>query len=259
MKAEKIDNNYMKWDAVQKKLVATEIPATATKVENSNSDVEWEAGTYLVEGDVTIGGIIKLSGDVELIIKDGAKLTANRITGNSDYSLSVYGQAKMSGELNVACSDSHNDAISHMKALNIHSCKVNASSSNSRCGGFFDIGKFDVYGGSVNAEYTGGELCGYGICDTHLNIYGGEVKSVGKGNSDFSYGIKFYNIMTTVKVYGGKLWAECTGNKAIDSDVTFTKDNGYTSGKIMTSADGTYWTVYSGTGTPGDKYVRVGY
>ena len=259
VKAEKIDNNYMKWDAVQKKLVATEIPATATKVENSNSDVEWEAGTYLVEGDVTIGGIIKLSGDVELIIKDGAKLTANRITGNSDYSLSVYGQAKMSGELNVACSDSHNDAISHMKALNIHSCKVNASSSNSRCGGFFDIGKFDVYGGSVNAEYTGGELCGYGICDTHLNIYGGEVKSVGKGNSDFSYGIKFYNIMTTVKVYGGKLWAECTGNKAIDSDVTFTKDNGYTSGKIMTSADGTYWTVYSGTGTPGDKYVRVGY
>ena len=76
VKAQKTDNKYLKWDAGQKKLVATKIPATATKVENANGDVTWPAGTYLVEGDVTIGGDILLSGDVVLIIKDGVTYDA---------------------------------------------------------------------------------------------------------------------------------------------------------------------------------------
>ena len=70
-------NAYLKWDANQKKLVETAIPAEVTMVQN-NSDqyVEWAAGTYVVEGEVAINGDIILSGKVELIIKDGAKLTA---------------------------------------------------------------------------------------------------------------------------------------------------------------------------------------
>ena len=246
----------MKWDDSQKTLVATEIPATVTKVGNDNEDVNWEAGTYLVEGDVTIGGDILLTGDVELIIKDGAKLTANGIDGDNCI-LSVYGQANMSGELNVACSDGY--AIFEMSALNIHSCKVNAISSLDDCGGFYAINNFNVYGGSVDAEYTGGDE-GYGMCITTLNIYGGEVKAIGKGSDGvLSYGIAC-DTGATVNVYGGKLWAECAGNSGINSSkVTLTKDSGYTSGKIETSDNGTDWSVYSGTGTPDAKYVRVGY
>ena len=258
VKAQKTDNKYLKWDAGQKKLVPTKIPATATKVENANGNVTWDAGTYLVEGDVTIRGVIELSGDVVLIIKDGAKLSAKHISGtNYNGSLSVYGQANMSGELNVACS--YGVAIYDMTALNIHSCKVNAISSLDDCGGLFAIKNFNVYGGSVDAEYTG-DSNGYGIFEAPLNIYGGEVKAVGKGNSNtFSYGIMSNGVTgTTVNVYGGKLWAECAGNRAIKSNVTLTKGEGF-DGKIETCSDGTSWTTYSGTDTPDAKYVRVGY
>ena len=250
------DNTYLKWDANQKKLVATEIPAEVKTAADANQDVLWEAGTYVVEGNVTISGQITLDGNVELIIKDGAKLTANRIYGQNNYSLSVYGQTNMSGELNVACSG--DDAICNMKALNIHSCKVNAISSNSQCcGGFYNITEVNVYGGSVDAEYTGSSN-GFGIGSDVLNIYGGEVKAVGKGNdNDYSYGINNSN-GTTVNVYGGKLWAECAGNRAINSNVTLTKGEGF-NGKIETCSDGTSWTVYTETGTPDAKYVRVGY
>ena len=68
---------YLKWDANQKKLVETEIPATYNTVENANQNVNWSAGTYVVEGEVTISGSISLDGNVDLIIKDGAKLTVN--------------------------------------------------------------------------------------------------------------------------------------------------------------------------------------
>ena len=258
VKAEKTGPLYMKWDDSQKALVPTEIPATVTKVENAYVLVEWPAGTYLVEGDVDIDGYIILNGDVDLIIKDGAKLTAKVIYGHDNYNLSVYGQTNMSGELNLACSG--DDAINCMNALNIHSCKVNAYSSSENYGGLNKINEINVYGGSVDAEYTG-DSNGYGLkFNYHLNIYGGEVKAVGKGNDNSkSYGISCTIDASTVNVYGGKLWAECADNRAFRSDVTFTKDNGYTSGKIETSADGTYWTVYSGTGTPDAPYVRVGY
>jgi hypothetical protein len=160
----------------------------------------------------------------------------------------------MSGELKVACSN--NDAINKMQALNIHSCKVNASCSYARCGGFFKITAFKVYGGSVDAEYTG-DTEGYGMLNTPLNIYGGEVKAVGKGNGNFSYGI-VGDTGTTVKVYGGKLWAECAGKSGINSsNVSLTKEGGF-NGKIETSSDGTSWTEYTNTGTPNAPYVRVG-
>ena len=254
VKAQKTGPLYMKWDDSQKALVPTEIPATVTKVEDAEH-VTWPAGTYLVEGDVGINGYIELTGDVELIIKDGAKLTAKEIYGEDIYSLSVYGQTNMSGELNLACS--FDDAINCMTALNIRSCKVNASSSEDNNGGFFNILEVNVYGGLVNAEYTGSSN-GFGIGSDVMNIYGGEVKAIGKGNdNDYSYGINNSN-GTTVNVYGGKLWAECAGNRAINSNVTLTKGEGF-NGKIETCSDGTSWTTYSGTDTPDAKYVRVGY
>ena len=246
---------YLKWDATKKKWVEADIPANATKVENVDGNVTWEAGTYLVEGNVTINGTVQLSGDVELIIKDGAKLNANHIFGDN-YSLNIYGQANKSGELNVA--NSYGDAIYSFTALNVHSCKVNASSSLNYYGGFNDIDEFNLYGGSVDA--TGGPD-GYGLCDIpSLKIWGGEMKAEGKGDYDFSYGITYDDYTTSVTVYGGKLWVKAD-SQALDPSykVTFTKDDSSTTGKIQTSDDGTEWTDYNGSGKPGAKYVRVGY
>ena len=249
------DNTYQKWDADQKKLVATDIPTEVTTVENNSNDyVEWAAGTYVVEGNVTINGQITLTGDVNLIIKDGAKLTVNNsyIFGYSNYNLSIYGQSNQTGELVVNFSD---NAIESIKTLEVHSAKVKATSSENSRSGFYNIQKFNVYGGSVDAESTGTN--GYGIrlaSSGSMNIYGGDVKALGKGNL---FGIA--GSLTKVTVYGGKLWAGCFNNKAIDaSNVTLKRGDGFT-GKIETSGNGESWSDWEPSTTPGTNYVRVGY
>ena len=250
-------NAYQKWDADQKKLVATEIPAEATKVENSTSYVEW-SGTYVVEGNVTITGNITLSGNVNLIIKDGATLTAKKIIGYNN-NLSIYGQANQTGQLVV--DNSGDDVISSMKTLEVHSAKLTATSSMDNRGGFFGITTFNVYGGSVDAENTAADG-GYGIglrAGGFMNIFGGEVKAVGKGDNTKSNGIHGGDPSdkATVTVYGGKLWAENADDKALRY-VNIQKGAGFT-GKIETSNDNSAWTEYTGNDTPTTKYVRAGY
>ena len=250
-----VDNTYLKWDADQKKLVATDIPAEVTTVANADQYVNWAAGTYVVEGEVTINGMIGLNGNVDLIIKDGAKLTVNnKIVGyDNGKKLSIYGQANQTGQLVVNYSE---HAITNVTTLEVHSCQVKATSSGNSCGGFNYIQTFNVYGGSVDAESTAASS-GYGIILASIgsmNIYGGDVKTLGKGNK---FGIN--GSSTTVTVYGGKLWAGCAGGKAINpSNVTLTKGAGF-NGKIETSDDNSAWTEYTSTGTPETKYVRVGY
>jgi hypothetical protein len=243
-------NAYLKWDATKKELVETEIPATVTNVANANADVTWEAGTYVVDGEVTINGTITLNGAVDLIVKDGAKLTVNNQIAGNDKNLSIYGQANQTGQLVV---NSSGDAIKTITTLEVHSCQVTATSSGYGFSGFSDMTTFNVYGGSVDAENTG--TIGYGIyfaSNGSMNIYGGDVKAVGKGES---YGIT--GLGAPVTVYGGKLWAECAGYKAFYA-VELQKGEGFT-GKIETSDNGSSWTEYTEDGTPGTKYVRVGY
>ena len=241
---------YLTWDADQKKLVATEIPTTAIKVENADGTVSW-AGTYVVEDDVTISGTIGLSGEVDLIIKDGATLTAKKISGSGN-NLRIYGQAQMSGELVVNSSIS--DAIMSIGTLEVHSAQVTAASSANSCGGIYGITTFNVYGGSVDAKGTG---AGYGISINSggsINIFEGEVKAEGKGTGNFSFGIKCGNT-ATVTVYGGQLWAGNADKQALHSNVTLQKGEGFT-GKIEYSSDKSTW---SETVDADAKYVRAGY
>ena len=246
---------YLKWDNTKEKLVETEIPAAHT-VTSVIGDVNYPAGTYVVEGQVEITGTITLDGDVDLIIKDGAKLKVNQINGynGNSYNLSIYGQANRTGELVV--NSSH--AIRNINTLEVHSAKVTATSSNNGLGGFNIISIFNVYGGSVDAENTGSS--GYGIrlnAGGFMNIFGGEVKAVGKGNNDFCYGITATS-SSTVTVYGGKLWAGNADNKALNSNITLTIDKslGF-NGETQCSSDNSTW--HGTVGTPDEKYVRVGY
>ena len=86
-----------------------------------------------------------------------------------------------------------------------------------------------------------------------MNIYGGEVKAEGTGNSPDGYGITCDDSNTSVTVYGGKLRAECANNKALYSYITLTKGAGY-DGTIRYSSDKTYW---SGSAFDDAKYVKV--
>lgn len=254
-------NTYLTWDADQKKLVATPMPESFTTVTSENT--QWSAGTYVVEGKVDINGTVELSGDVNLIIKDGAKLAVYHLYGNS-HNLSIYGQAQMTGELNV--NHSGGDAINEIPTLEVHSAKVTATSSESYGAGFYEIGTFNVYGGLVDAKGTAAEG-GTGIVlkeNGSLNIYGGEVKAEGKGIDLDSYGITSSASSPSgaayVTVYGGKLWAGNANNKALhDFGIYLRKDNGF-SGKIETSNNGSSWYEYNEVdGTLDTQYVRVGY
>ena len=252
------DNQYKEatWDATNSKVVFKKKSVESVAViTNSSTASSITSGWYSVTDDnVIINGDITLSDDLYLILCDGAKLTINgNIDGSSNkYNLYIYGQANQTGQLVVNCSSG--SAIAKITTLEVHSCQVTATSSSS--GGFTSIKTFNVLGGSVYAECTGTN--GFGIIlasGGSMNIYGGEVKAVGKGtNSLVSYGIAG---SATVTVYGGKLWAENADNKAIDfNSITLTKDAGYTSGKIEYSSDKSTW---SETADASAKYVRVGY
>ena len=250
---------YLKWDNTKKELVATEIPTEVTTVANADAGVTWSAGTYVVEGNVEIKGTITLTGNVDLIIKDGAKLTANKIVGYSK-KLRIYGQAQMTCELVVNCSEE--DAIIDLATLEVHSAKVTATASDSYGAGFYEIRTFNVYGGLVDAKGTAAEG-GCGIClseEGSMNIYGGEVKAEGKGIDSDSYGITcIESLATTVKVYGGKLWAGCADNVAlVRRGISLTKGTGFT-GKIETSDDNVSWNELLPGLALTTKYVRVGY
>ena len=173
------------------------------------------------------------------------------------YKLHIYGQANQSGQLVVNCSTTA--AILSITTLEVHSCKVTATSSHDSDGGLYYVGTFNVYGGSIDAESTTtGTDAGYGISlknNGSMNIYGGDVKAVGKK----AYGIRTEGSPATFTVYGGQLWAECAENMALDDHVTLAKGDGFT-GKIETSGDGTTsWTEWTTEGTPTTKYGRVGY
>ena len=252
-------NTYLEWNGTQKQLVATSIPATYTVVEDANANVDWQAGTYVVEGNVTINARIKLLGNVDLIIKDGAKLTVNSYINGNYKKLSIFGQAHMTGELVVNCSGAYDYAITDLPTLEVHSAKVTATASGNNRGGFLNIGTFNVYGGLVDAKNTG--WSGFGIrmlSGGSMNIYGGEVKAEGKGNGTLTgcglYGDD-YNNKATVTVYGGKIWS---GSAEINAfkNVNLQKGAGFT-GKIYTSEDNESWEEYDVAGTPDSKYVKV--
>ena len=250
-------NAYMKWDNTKKELVATEMPESFTTV--TSSTTTWEAGTYVVEGDVTIGGMIELKGAVNLIIKDGAKLTVNSYINGDFKNLSIYGQAKKTGQLVVNCSNNH--AISGLSTLEVHSAEVTATASgNNSHGGISSIDKFNVYGGLVDAKTTAADG-GYGISLSgggSMDIYGGEVKAEGKGTGDWDCGIVCGSFdKAPVTVHGGKLWAGNADNKALNF-VTLTIDKSPSFNvEIECSSDNSTWNPT--VGTPDTKYVRVGY
>lgn len=79
------------------------IPSDATTVTN-DVPTSWVAGTYVVSGDVTISHNVSLSGDVKLILMDGASLSIDgyiRGNNNTNYSLDIYGQAAGTGKLSI--------------------------------------------------------------------------------------------------------------------------------------------------------------
>ncbi len=83
--------------------------AIVTPITNQTS---LTAGWYIVDSSVTIADRIEVSGDVHIILKDGATLTAPKGIGVNGFSnLTIYGQSAHSGAIAIATPDTGNAGI----------------------------------------------------------------------------------------------------------------------------------------------------
>ena len=172
----------------------------ATKLMGSNSATTLNAGTYYVHSNstVTYSGMITLSGNVTIILCDGATLNI----GTSDYplssscieggnnSLTIYGQKNQTGTINTYCNNPN-------------------STYHIRLGG-----SYTQYGGNVNLNGTFVQDGIYltGSNKTHTLTRGSLTINNGTGST----AIKLLGNSSHINISGGTLTATSNFGTAID-------------------------------------------
>lgn len=184
------------------------IPGGATTVTSSGSAVDWTAGTYVVSSDVTIDGNITLSGNVDLILKDGAELTVHGcIFGGADYdhgfvyALNIYGQELSTGKLTIDYSGSHSLGVLTASELNIHGGVITVGGTGVYQA--FEPNVFNVYHGTVSGTGLVSGIVPMG--NTHF--YGGNITAVG----NYQAAILLPNGGKTLTISGGTINATNVG------------------------------------------------
>ena len=218
--------SYMAWNGSE--LVnKTGIDACAdytvvTSTTTSFADGKW----YVVNSDVTVSERITVTGTANLILRDGAKLTASKgITVNSGNTINIYAQSGGTGELSAgnttnAAGIGGGERYQSSGTVNIHGGKItaNGGSTSSGIGGALDggNGEVNIYGGEVIArgQNNAAGIGGYaGKSGGTVSIYGGTVNASGS-----QYGTTGIGIGGTapgscvVHIYGGEVTA--TSEKA---------------------------------------------
>ena len=183
------------------------IPGGATTV--TSETTTWAAGTYVVSGDITIDDDVHLTGNVNLILKDGAELTVNGcIFGGADYDhgfvykLNIYGQTLGTGKLTIDYSGSHDLGVVTASELNIHGGIITVGGTGVWQG--LEPNVFNVYHGTINATAGMSAICPMG--NTH--IYGGTITA---HSTTTKYGgstaLLLPNGGTTLTISGGSITA----------------------------------------------------
>lgn len=213
----------------------TAIPGGAIDV--TSGTTAWTNGTYVVNGNVTINSPVSVTGDVNLILKDGASLTVNNtITGAGN--LNIFGQELSSGKLDVVYGDinvSVSNLVIHggvitvteggvmqgLEAMSIdiyHGKVTTAGAVN----GFMVMGNMRIFGGDITTTSTGGaalQIYGSGVPGS-LTMTGGTFRATGAGSGSFNKGILVEEGngegTATVNISGGTLIA--TGGPSSISD-----------------------------------------
>jgi len=144
--------------------------AACEVITNSDTRVTWEAGWYVVNGNITISGGAVVNGEVHLILADDCNFTITdaatkkagiKVSGNNN-SLSIYGQANGTGTLNVTGGNN---------AAGIGGDEGQIGSNITINGG-----KIIATGGSTAGAGIGG---GFDAAGTDITINGGVVTATG--------------------------------------------------------------------------------
>lgn len=168
---EKIPYLTATWNESTQKVVYTEATAS-TYTEVASDTTAWSNGTYVVTGNTTISGRITVTGTVNLILCDGATLTASKgINVTEGNTFNIYAQSAGTGALTATGAD-YNAGI---------------GGNGSESGNGENCGTVNIFGGTVNATGgQGGAGIGGGLGFNtggnggNVTIYGGIVTATGE-------------------------------------------------------------------------------
>ncbi len=197
-----VDVDYVnnRWDG--QKVVQSIETAICVKLNKDYLPSELTSGWYALGEDVVINDRIKIRGDVQLILTDGCKLTANNGIHLTDGNvLNIYAQSGETGKLEVSCTDARSAIGGNNSAspggngescgdLNIHGGTVNVSAS------------YTSIGGAMSAAGTGGNGGTVTIYNGKLTASSENATAIGGGTSSGTNG----NCGKTV-IYGGSVTA----------------------------------------------------
>ena len=214
-------------------------PQNEEATELAENTTSWTDGSWYIvpAGGLTISGRITVNGTVNLILRDGATLTASAGITTTNATLNIYAQSTGTGALiatgkNGGAQEGGNAGIGgnglgwgnsggQGGTVNIYGGTVTATGGN---GGANSGGGAGIGGGGLGWKSSGGQ-------GGTVNIYGGTVTATG-GNADqyagggagiggggfgWSNGGTGYCTGGTVNIYGGTVIAT-GGNKFADRD-----------------------------------------
>lgn len=202
----------------------------------TSSATTWNDGWYVVDGDVTIDSRVTVTGDVKLIIKDGASLTVNGgILVPSGSTFTVYGQQNGTGNLTSIGTNGNagiggDDVNVNFGTIILAAKGKIVATGDTRAAGIGGGGRMDngqsvdgtihIYRGIVEA--TGGRwAAGIGggadsVTDCTIIIDGGTItarggsNNVGIGGTDGSKAITING--GDIKAYGSGFGADIGGS-----------------------------------------------
>lgn len=158
----------------------------------TSSVASWSDGWYVVDGEVTIDSRVTVTGDVKLILKDGANLTVNGgidVSGTSN-SFTVYAQStdesKMGGLTATAADGTGNAGIGSSSSQTAGAITINGGKVTAAGGSRSEMEESVIPGEYEEKVYTGAGIGGgeKSACSM-ITINGGIVTANPGQGSDF--------------------------------------------------------------------------
>ena len=265
--------SYMAWNGTTLVEKTSDDACTDYTVVTADTTTFEDGKWYVVSNSVTVSSRITVTGTVNLILCDGATLTASKgITVNSGNTINIYAQIGGTGELNAG-SDLNVASIgggargASSGTVNIHGGKITATggTSASGIGGALEggNGEVNIYSGEVTARgknYAAG-IGGYsGKSGGTVSIYGGTVNASGSQYGTTGIGIGGTNPGNcVVHIYGGEVTA--TSEKAaagIQGTVTIDGGTVTATGGVSDSISSFGEETYSSNGISGTVTINGG-
>lgn len=205
----------------------TEYAQTYTVIDSENALTEWTNGWYVVEGTVAIDSRVTVTGDVKLILKNGANLAVNGgidVSGTSN-SFTVYAQSADESQMGsltaTAADETGNAGIGSSGRQTAGAITVNGGRVTATGGSRSEQEESGIPGEYEEIVYTGAGIGGgeKSACST-ITINGGDVtastkgggwsnecKSAAIGNGGQKRGDRDYDVTTvgTIVINGGSV------------------------------------------------------